>query len=114
MIARNALVVSFCLKAIAATAVVLAMCPNVPAAGKRTIVGTIRDHECGDNCYLTIVDARGKKQVALCAAPLCDKIDETPNRFVGRKVKVTVTKGTAGPEERPYPAFSKIELLRGG
>jgi hypothetical protein len=53
---------------------------------------------------------------ALCAAPLCDKIDETPNRFVGRKVRVTVTKGrqviSEGPETLPHPAFSKIELLR--
>ena len=103
---------------LAAMAAVFVMCLEAPAAGKRTIVGTIRDYTCGDNCYLTIVDARGKKHDGLCTASLCqawNKAVEMPKRFVGRKVRVTVTKGMQvndnGDPMGPFPAFRKIELL---
>ena len=85
---------------------------------------TSRDHTCGDTCYLSIVDARGKQHEEFCAAPLCQAwngVSESrdslmPDRFAGRKVRVTVTKGrqviAKGPETRPFPPFSKIEFLR--
>jgi hypothetical protein len=115
---------SCCSRVVAATAAVFAICPDALAAGKRTIVGTIRNHECGDNCYLTIVDAHRKEHVGLCTAPLCrawnvqgsGQDSEMPKRFAGRKVRITVTKGIQvdgeGDPIGRFDAFSKIELLR--
>jgi UDP-galactopyranose mutase len=42
--------------------------PNKVLAQKtktvRTIEGKISDYECGDNCYLTIIDKKGKNIMA--------------------------------------------------
>src|SRR5215207_10109166 len=60
------------------------------------LLNPIRKYECGDNCYLTIVDARGKEHVGLCTAPLCrtwNEAAEMPDRFLSRKVRAMVTKG---------------------
>lgn len=107
-----------CLKVVVAMAAILAICPDGLAAGKRTVMGTIRSYECGDNCYLTIVDARGKQHDGLCHALLCgawNNAQEMPKRFIGRKVRVTITTGVQvnaeGDPMGDFPAFRKIELL---
>lgn len=77
------------------------------------VVGTIRSYECGDFCHLIVADARGKRHDALCA-PLCAKIAKTPKRFVGRKVRATVTKDMPVDLDGTIihvDEFSKIELL---
>jgi len=92
-----------------------AMCPDALAAAKRTVVGTIKDYGCGDFCHLTVVDARGKKHSALCGAPLCEawsNAEVMPRRFLGRKVRATVTNESVEYEGQTsrFDIFSKIEL----
>jgi|CXWL01.1.fsa_nt_gi hypothetical protein len=84
----------------------------------RTIAGTISGFECGDNCYLTITDDKGKVHSGLCAARACDAWnDETvmPEGYKGKRVKVTVGRGTqydgSGRVAGKMDAFTKIQFL---
>jgi hypothetical protein len=66
------------------------------AAAAETLKGRIKGFECGDNCYLTIVDARKKEHVGLCVARECapwNFLAEMPRAFVGVKVTVETGKG---------------------
>lgn len=85
----------------------------------RTIEGTISRYECGDNCYLTITDTKGKEHAGLCTAhPLCTKWNENvemPDSYKGKRVRVTVGRGTqyngSGDVMGHMDAFTKIQLL---
>ena len=95
--------------------------PGIASAQKkpaRVIVGTISEYECGDNCYLTIIDVKGKKHHALCAAALCrpwNENAEMPSRFKGRKVRATLGRGNrydgSGDLVDRYPAFTTIRFV---
>jgi len=61
-----------------------------------TIEGRIHKYECGDNCYLTIVDKSGKEHDGLCTARQCEAWNaatEIPKRYIGRRIVVTLGKG---------------------
>lgn len=87
-------------------------------AKDRTITGTIRGFECGDNCYLTIVDRKKTEQVGLCAAPECESWNTQtamPFRYQGKRVTVTVGQGQqvddSGNVMGEMMAFKKIKFL---
>ena len=70
--------------------------PVSAEARDTTIRGTIVSYECGDNCYLTIVDREGTEHTGLCAAPECEDWNADaamPPDFVGRRVRATVGEG---------------------
>jgi len=74
----------------------LASLPVGAEAQDGTLMGAIRSFECGDNCYLTIVDASGHEQTGLCAAPECADWNEAasmPPEYEGRRVVVTLGQG---------------------
>jgi hypothetical protein len=80
--------------------------------------GRIRDFECGDNCYLTIVDSRNKEHTGLCTAPECRLWNEEvsmPSRYRGKRVSVTLGTGiqrdAEGTEMGRMTAFKKIRFL---
>jgi hypothetical protein len=85
----------------------------------RIIEGTISGYECGDNCYLTIIDKTGKQHIGLCTAhPLCTKWNREvmmPDSYKGKRVRVTVGKGTqltgSGDVVGTMDAFTRIQLL---
>ncbi len=84
----------------------------------RTITGTIKGFECGDNCYLTIKDSRGKERTGLCTAAACQSWNENtvmPKRFKGKRVRITVGKGKqldgAGTVMGTMDAFKRIVFL---
>lgn len=84
----------------------------------RRITGTIRGFECGDNCYLTIVDGKKAEQVGLCAAPECESWNELtvmPSRYKGKRVTVTVGQGQqvddSGNVMGEMMSFTKIRFL---
>jgi len=84
----------------------------------RKITGTIRGFECGDNCYLTIVDRKKVEQVGLCAAPECGSWNEQtamPSRYKGKRVTVTVGQGQqvddSGNLMGEMMSFTKIRFL---
>lgn len=69
--------------------------PKTHMAGK-TIQGVIDSYECGDNCYLTIIDKQGEKHTGLCGAPLCESFSDAtgiPSQYKNRKVQVSVGRG---------------------
>jgi hypothetical protein len=85
-------VLSVCL----ASATVLGTTADAAAPQARSIEGRIRKFECGDNCYLTIVDRSKKVHTGLCRARACAPWNEAttmPARFVNRRVVVTVGSG---------------------
>lgn len=98
--------------------------PNKVEAQKRKaakiIEGTISRYECGDNCYLTITDKKGKEHTGLCTAhPLCTKWNREvmmPDSYKGKRVKVTIGKGTqfdgGGNVMGTMDAFTRIQLLK--
>lgn len=62
----------------------------------RTLVGHISSYDCGDNCYLTVVDSHGEEHVGLCYATMCNAWNEAaamPSRYLNRKVKIRVGTG---------------------
>src|SRR5215211_3822580 len=66
------------------------------ASQAKTMEGKIRKFECGDNCYLTIVDKSNKEHTGLCTAPECAKWNDAvsiPPRFKGQRVLVTLGRG---------------------
>lgn len=82
------------------------------------IEGHILKYECGDNCYLTVLDSALNEHVGLCTAPLCRSwnfVAKMPGRFAGIRVRATVTAGNQlnGDAEiiGKFDAFSQIELL---
>ncbi|WP_232375613.1 hypothetical protein [Mesorhizobium comanense] len=103
--------------AVAIAVFVVAQC--VPSLARdRTITGTIRGFECGDNCYLTILDRNKAEQVGLCAAPECKSWNEQtamPSRYKGKRVAVTVGQGQqvdgSGNVMGEMMAFKKIRFL---
>jgi hypothetical protein len=76
----------------------LILAPGAAYAGPKAkaIEGAIKTYECGDNCYLTIVDAAGVEHTGLCVAPECDAWNKNaamPKKFVGRRVKAATGRG---------------------
>lgn len=64
-------------------------------AATKTLEGTIKKFECGDNCYLTIKTAKAE-ETGLCEAKACIpwfEKQKMPRSFVGKKVKVTTGTG---------------------
>jgi hypothetical protein len=85
----------------------------------KTMEGTISKFECGDNCYLTITDAKQKEHTGLCLAPLCTAWTEQqkmPRTFKGKRVRVVIGKGKQYDDEGhvmgTMDAFTKIEILK--
>ena len=86
----------------------------------KTLIGTVSGFECGDNCYLTIIDDAGKEHQALCTDDKpCEKMmngmDSDFGGYKGKKVKVTVGKDKqydgSGTVMGEMDAFKKIERL---
>src|SRR3954453_21660878 len=66
---------------------------TLTASQAKAMEGKIRKFECGDNCYLTIVDKSNKVHTGLCTAPECAKWNEVvvmPSRYKGKSVVVTL------------------------
>lgn len=90
---------------------------TVGNAKDKIIEGIISEYRCGDNCYLTIIDAGGKKHSGLCTASLCQKWNENvemPAKFKGQKARIIVGKGVqydgGGDVIGEMDAFEKIDL----
>lgn len=103
--------------AVAVPMLVMGQCAS-SLAKDRTITGTIRGFECGDNCYLTILDSKKAEQVGLCAAPECKDWNEKaamPLRFKGKRVTVIVGTGQqldgSGIVMGEMVAFKKVRFL---
>jgi len=87
-------------------------------AKDKTITGKIRGFECGDNCYLTIIDSKKAEQTGLCVAPQCKTWNEQvamPRRYKGKRVTVTVGQAQqfddSGNVMGEMMSFKKIEFL---
>lgn len=86
----------------------------------RVLVGTIAHFECGDNCYLTITDNKGKEHMALCDDRLCETLMTATGAnlggYKGKKVKVSVGTGKqvdgSGTVMGTMDAFVKIKLIK--
>ncbi|MDD1617860.1 MAG: hypothetical protein LUQ28_15645 [Methylococcaceae bacterium] len=101
----------------------IALCLTNTAYAKKntTMIGTIMAFECGDNCYLTIVDEQGQDHQALCADDnVCEKIMNNPDDpvlagYKRKLVKVTIGQGKqydgAGTVMGTMDAFEKIQVL---
>jgi hypothetical protein len=87
-------------------------------ASAASLEGKITGYECGDNCYLTVMDASGEEHTGLCTATLCESWNaETamPDSFKGTQVKIKVGTGTqvdgSGNNMGDMESFDEIELL---
>jgi hypothetical protein len=97
------------------------MSGNPALAASRSVVieGRIRQFECGDNCYLTIVDKSGREHTGLCTAPECaawNRDVAMPARFKGRKVVVSTGRSVqldgSGNVMGRMNAFKKIRFVQ--
>jgi hypothetical protein len=84
----------------------------------RTMEGTISNFECGDNCYLTVADEKGKEHIGLCLATICNEwtaLQTMPVEYKGRRVRVTIGRGKqynrSGRVMGTTDAFTRIQLL---
>lgn len=91
---------------------------NANAAEEKTIEATISGYECGDNCYLEIIDSEDGEMIGLCTAPLCEKWNEEaamPEKYIGKKIRVVVGQSeqydAEGNVMGTMEAFTSIELL---
>ncbi len=106
----------------AATALLFLLGPTTDAFAKpktRTITGRIVSYECGDNCYLTIKDSKGKEHTGLCTASACQKWNENvemPERYKGDMVRIQV--GTdwrydgSGDKQDRMDSYQKIDFIK--
>lgn len=87
-------------------------------AAMKTIEGTIRKFECGDNCYLTIKTAKSE-ETGLCEAKACTpwvEKQKMPKSFVGKKVKATtgtgVQRDASGKTRGKMTAFKTLDFVK--
>ena len=87
-------------------------------AATKTIEGTIRKFECGDNCYLTIKTAKSE-ETGLCEAKACVpwfEKQKMPKSFVGKKVKATtgtgVQRDASGRTMGKMTAFKTLDFVK--
>ena len=87
-------------------------------AATKTIEGTIRKFECGDNCYLTIKTAKSE-ETGLCEAKACVpwfEKQKMPKSFVGKKVKATtgtgVQRDASGKTMGKMTAFKTLDFVK--
>ncbi len=90
----------------------------VPSTSKTMLTGRISSFECGDNCYLTIIEASGTEHTGLCTASACDPWNANtamPAEYKNRKVKVGVGTGQqvdgSGAVVGEMDAFESITFL---
>lgn len=80
------------LKSIASSVVILAIVglgASVLAKEPAKLIGTVKNFECGDNCYLTILTREGVEVSGLCVAKECmpwNKEVAILRKLLGRKV----------------------------
>jgi hypothetical protein len=99
--------------------IVAAIGASVPTTAQNlSREGRILGFECGDNCYLTIIDKLNKELTGLCTAPECAKWNEEvsmPPHYKGRRVAVTLGRGVqldaGGNKMGEMLAFKKIKFL---
>ena len=91
---------------------------NIQAAEEKTIEATISGYECGDNCYLEIIDSEDGEMIGLCTAALCEQWNEEaamPETYIGKKVRIVVGESeqfdAEGNVMGTMEAFTSIELL---
>jgi hypothetical protein len=84
----------------------------------KIIQGTIAHFECGDNCYLTLIDKKGKEYTGLCLIAFCEKFMEAGDHlaaYQGKTVKATMGKGkqtdNAGNVMRVMDSFLNLEWI---
>jgi tetratricopeptide (TPR) repeat protein len=82
-----------------------------------SVNGMITSYDCGDNCYLTIIDGSGQEHIGLCIAKLCQSWNEKaemPRRFLKQRVRVVVGIGKklVGEELEDGTAFKEIVLVK--
>ena len=85
-----------------------------------TIEGKIDSYDCGDNCYLTIIDQNGKERSGLCTSEsFCQEWNEKaemPDSFKGKAVKAIIGSGVQydgeGNVMGSMAAFEHIELIQ--
>ena len=89
------------------------------SAAEKVVEGRIQKFECGDNCYLTIVDSAKRAQTGLCVARACAPWNETtemPRKLIGAKVRaatgVGVQRDDSGNVMGKMMSFTKIEFLK--
>lgn len=87
-------------------------------AATRTIEGTIRKFECGDNCYLTIKTAKAE-ETGLCEAKACApwfEKQKMPRSMIGKKVKVTtaigVQRDASGKAMGKMTSFKTLDFVK--
>jgi hypothetical protein len=92
--------------------------PTLASAQEISIEGRIQEFQCGDNCYLTIVDNSAKKHTGLCTASACGPWNENvelPPHYIGKRVIVTLGRGVQTDAEGnvmgKMTAFRKIRFL---
>jgi hypothetical protein len=81
--------------------------------------GTIAHFECGDNCYLTLIDKKGKQYTGLCLIAFCEKFMDTGDNlatYQGKAVKATMGKGkqtdNAGNVMSMMDSFLTLEWIK--
>ena len=65
-------------------------------AESASLQARIRKYECGDNCYLTLVDTAGREHTGLCTARECARWNQAaamPPPLRGKRVVVTLGRG---------------------
>ncbi len=87
-------------------------------AATKTLEGTIRKFECGDNCYLTIRTEK-REETGLCEAKACVpwfEKQKMPRSFVGKKVRVTTGSGVqrdaSGEVRGKMTAFKTLDFVK--
>jgi hypothetical protein len=80
-----------------------------------TTRATIKSFECGDNCYLTIIDSKNAEVTGLCLAEVCNSWNEQtamPDALIGRVIEVKTGVGKqydgSGNLMGEFPSFEKI------
>lgn len=81
----------------ATTALIVAWgAASASAQSDGSLRGKIAGYECGDNCYLTIVDEFGGKHDGLCVADACrpwNQATQMPKRLIGKTVVAHIAMG---------------------
>lgn len=104
---------------LAAYAAAQAQSPAPATKPDNRLVATIKSFECSDNCYLIVVDAKGREIAGLCEAKACqpwNEKTEIPRKLVGRQVSITtgvgVQRDAAGNVMGKMKSFRKIEFAQ--